>query len=93
MELKDVVFSLKTIRTEHNLNFSDKTLIEQAVKIFVTGEINEKDSKSNKTSSNTKPTEKQLKFLYNANVDFNAETITRKEASQLIDKVMKEKNG
>ncbi len=37
--------------------------------------------------------ERQVDFLYGLNADFDAETITKKEASDLIEKLKKEKDG
>ncbi|HDK42068.1 MAG TPA: hypothetical protein ENG87_01710 [Candidatus Pacearchaeota archaeon] len=86
-DLKDIIISLKQLRTEEKLKVSDEILFQESVRIFNTRFI--KDYKKDKIEQ---ATQKQLDLLYKLDVDFNAENITKQEAKELIKKTLKKQN-
>lgn len=80
MELKEIIFALKTTAKETGLQISDEMILDCAVRIYNSGSRTEK--------KDDKATEKQIKLLYKLDADFNEETITKREAMDLITKLM-----
>ena len=81
MELKEIIFALKTTAKETGLQISDEMILDCAVRIYNSGSRTEK-------KDDEKATEKQIKLLYKLEADFNEETITKREAMDLITKLM-----
>jgi len=99
-ELKEIINEINEIGKEFNLKFTDDKILDIAGRIFNTKLIqNYKQEKINNISlnkqkefTNQKPnslaTPKQIETLYKLNADFNAEKITKKEASLLLSKLL-----
>lgn len=68
------------------LDVSDDTILEQAVKIFISNSIQEGKVSRDKTKED-EPTEKQKEILNNYNI--NPEMLTRKQATQKISEIIK----
>ena len=95
IDLKDIIKSLKKLRTDEKIKVSDEILFQESVRIFNTRFIqeNKKNYQGNKqNNSSDSATDKQKDLLYKLDVDFNAETISKQEAKQLISKNLKNKN-
>ena len=82
MELKEIILGLKSTAKETGLEISDETIFDCAIRVYNSGNI--KESKP----IEEKATEKQVKLLYKLNADFNEETITKREAMDLITQLM-----
>jgi len=85
--LKRIIQELKQIRTEERLKINDEILFEQAIDIFISRSI--QNHKENKQLE--RATQKQLDLLFKLDVNFNAETITKQEAKELITKELSKK--
>lgn len=82
MELKEIILGLKLTAKETGLEISDETIFDCAVRIYNSGNI------KGIAPTEEKATEKQVKLLYKLNADFNEETITKREAMDLITQLM-----
>jgi hypothetical protein len=89
-ELNEIIKSLIQLRGENKLDFSDDSLIEQAVKIYNQEAIGEskRQYKEQYTSREYKeaPTDKQIMFLRSQKVNVNSD-MTKDEATQLISEI------
>ena len=85
-----VVDSLLELRSRKDtpLVFDDNMLLDCAVRIYNSEMINEKKfvSSNNPSNKNILATEKQIHYLCKNNIDHNAETLTKKEAFDMISK-------
>lgn len=87
MELKEIILALKSTTKETGLEISDEVLFDASIRIY-----NSQNIKSEKKESfEVKATEKQIELLYKLGADFNAETITKREAMDLIKGLVPEK--
>lgn len=86
-EFKDIVRELKKFCINEELNVSPDVLFDCATRIYNSGHINNKQSEPKEELA----TQKQVDTLYKLNVNFNAETITKKDASELIGRMLPKK--
>jgi len=80
-KLKKIIEELNSIREESSLRISDEVLFEQAIKIYISNNIN--DSHNNKERINISATDKQKYLLKKLGIVFN-DSLTKQEAYQLI---------
>lgn len=85
-DLKDIVTALQLVRDQTKLKVDDNILFDGAIRIFNSPRMIKKDSSKEYSKIDEKATQKQIDLLYKLGIDFNAETIMKKEASVLIDK-------
>jgi hypothetical protein len=84
-QLNKIVKELIEISKQYKLDANGldaNCLLEQAVKIYLTGVI--QDGKDSKTAPQNKPTEKQIALLSKMKVP-NIDKLTKQEASKIIE--------
>ena len=88
-KLIKIITELKEVRTKTKSKVSDEMVFDCSIRIYNSEQI--ESHKSNRQSSPTqeKASKEQINLLYKLNADFNAETITKKEAWNLTNKLMK----
>lgn len=86
-ELKQTIDILKEVVLDSQLRVSDDVLFVQACTFMRTP----KESSNGNVGVSDKATQKQIDFLCKLNADFDSDKITKKEAKNLIDKLVKER--
>lgn len=86
-KLKEIINNIKKIESESNIHFSPDVILDCAVRIYNSGNINKSgEIKPPFTTNSSSPaTQKQKDLLYKLNVDFNAEDLTKIEAKKIIE--------
>ena len=87
MDLASEIEKLKEIVKKSGLNISDDVLLQEAGRNYRQSLIPNKKP----TETIKKATKPQIDLLYKLNADFDAKTITKQEASDLISKLTKGK--
>jgi hypothetical protein len=85
-DLNQIIESLIQLRGENKLDFSDDSLIEQAVKIYnqeAIGESKRQFRQEKEQEYSDRPTDKQIMFLRSQKVNVNSD-LTKQEATQMI---------
>lgn len=90
-ELKFIIKEIQSYKTNLNLkNLSDDMILDCSVRIFNSNNIeSKKENKSDKKPNIIPATEKQKKLLRKLKYDGDLDSLSVKEASMLIDKLMK----
>lgn len=85
-ELKKLLENLSDTVSETGLRVTDECIFIQACTFMRTP-----NNTLPPTSTPEKASDKQKDFLYKLNADFDANTITKKDAKTLIDRLVKER--
>lgn len=89
-KFKEIIISIKELR-KLGLEFDDNLLLDSATKIYNTEIINESKNtlfkytpREERRLVSPPATDKQIHYLCKNNIDHNAETLTKKQAFELI---------
>ena len=87
-KFQEIVESLKKLRVTpgNPLNFDDNMLLDCATRIYNSESINSPKEIGGRGNTIEKATKKQIDWLAQHDVNHNAETLTKKEAHELISK-------
>lgn len=97
-ELKAIIKELKNLCVSEGLNVSPDILFDASVRIYNSNSIHKQGKISNKFTPLTEPfinspaTQKQIDTLYKLNADFDAKTITKDHASEIISRYLPQKD-
>ncbi len=99
-ELLKIIEELRDVIKQQQMNISDDVLFRESC-TFLRGILAQRAKETSNPIRYTekdrkipeKATEPQIDLLYRLNADFNAETITKKQAFELIKKLKEEKDG
>jgi len=87
MELKEIIQAILLTKKELNLDFSDDTLLDCSTRIYNSQNAIFRKSQEKEIDRGERASLAQINLLYKLNADFNADTITKHQAYNLIKKL------
>ncbi len=92
-ELSSLIMKLQKIRTSTGLVVSDDIILDAAIRLYITSQINkQKPRKDGIMKSEALATEKQLKYLRGLGATI-PERLSKERASEIIEKMKEKERG